>query len=466
MKKLFLSVFGCILLLSVGFTASCEKLSQLSEDLASESTSIEESDFGSEEIGETAPGGETPIETEPKTESPFIYSETDTEAVITGLKTATPELVIPAEINGKSVVGISERAFASQTGIINLTISDGVKTIGKEAFKNCSALKSVYIPESVEFIGYSAFNGCSALESITLPFTGEREKLKEETYSYPFGYIFGKERFSGATETSQYYYYNSLNEVASSAYYIPKTLKEVKVTGKGNTHLPYDAFRSLENLKKITIGEKVESIGKFAFSVCHAEIEFENPKIACLGEYSFADYKGSAVTIPESVKKIGKCAFEDCENLKGIVVPETVKEIDLFAFRGCTRMNKVVIEEGVEKIGVNAFYFCTSLKTVSLPNSLKEISDSAFMSCRAITSIDIPKSVKIIGKDAFKNCNALSKINFKEKNGWRYYNSTTSGDYITEQTASNSSTIAYYLTGRLSDYIWERVDSAPIQKTI
>ena len=48
----------------------------------------------------------------------------------------------------------------------NVTIPDGVTSIGAYAFSGCSGLTSVTIPSSVTDIGYGAFDGCTSLKNI------------------------------------------------------------------------------------------------------------------------------------------------------------------------------------------------------------------------------------------------------------------------------------------------------------
>jgi len=53
--------------------------------------------------------------------------------------------------------------------VTDLTIPDGVTSVGDDAFSHCSGLTSVTIPNSVTNIGYDAFSYCSGLTSVTIP---------------------------------------------------------------------------------------------------------------------------------------------------------------------------------------------------------------------------------------------------------------------------------------------------------
>ena len=52
----------------------------------------------------------------------------------------------------------------------DITIPDGVKSIGVAAFDHCESLTSIVIPNSVCIIGEGAFFGCESL--ITINYTG------------------------------------------------------------------------------------------------------------------------------------------------------------------------------------------------------------------------------------------------------------------------------------------------------
>ena len=58
--------------------------------------------------------------------------------------------------------------YNSRQGIKNISLPDGMTSIGGYAFSGCSALVQVTIPESVTSIGGSAFSNCSALTQVTI----------------------------------------------------------------------------------------------------------------------------------------------------------------------------------------------------------------------------------------------------------------------------------------------------------
>ena len=136
------------------------------------------------------------------------------------------ELVIP-----ESVTGIGTYAFAGCSKLTGIVIPDSVISIGSGAFYNCSGLTSIHIPDSVISIGSGAFSGCKNLESLTIPFVGaEAGKTAEDTYQYPFGYIFGTTGYTGSEAIEQSYYGYSTSSTTCVTYWIPTNLTSVTVT--------------------------------------------------------------------------------------------------------------------------------------------------------------------------------------------------------------------------------------------
>ncbi len=110
----------------------------------------------------SAAGTETPANS-------FKYVENDDRDItITRFIGNETEIVIPSEIDGKSVTSIGYDAFEECTGLTSITIPDSVTSIGYGAFRNCTGLTSITIPDSVTSIGEYAFYECTGLVSVTI----------------------------------------------------------------------------------------------------------------------------------------------------------------------------------------------------------------------------------------------------------------------------------------------------------
>ena len=376
----------------------------------------------------------TVTEPEETSAEAFSFEETDGAITVTGLtENDTPDVVIPRTINGLPVTAVSDYAFANRKDI-----------------------KSVYVTANVTKMGYGALSGCSALTSVTLPFTGAEHKTEKGLKDYNFGYVFGETPYSGGKSVMQFYHKDSMESVEMVYYYIPDSLKEVKITGAKETHIPYAAFYNCDTLETITLGREITDIGAFAFSGVTGKIEWENPKIETIGEHAFEDFKGEEINIPESVTEIKRSAYSSCVNVKSFTVPDGVKKMDIYAFAYGYELESVTLGKNVEILPVETFYFCTNLKTVNLADGLTQIEDGAFDSCKALAEIEIPSSVTRINANAFKNCGKLKTVIFLDASDWRYYGTMTSGDYFSPAVLSNPTTAAKYLTDNFRDYIWEK----------
>ena len=310
------------------------------------------------------------------------------------------------------VTSIGERAFEGCANLTSITIPDGVISIGDAAFEYCTGLTSIIIPDSVMSIGDGAFKGCSSLESITIPFVGAKAGVtSNDTYQYPFGYIFGSWGYVGETSVVQYYYGSSTTSKTSMAFYIPESLHSVTVTG-GN--ILCGAFYNCSMLTNITISDSVTSIGNDAFEGCTGL---------------------TGITIPNSVISIGNNAFYRCSNLTSITIPDSVTSIGEYAFYGCSNLTSI---------------------TFSGNSQLTSFGNHVFENCTSLTNMTIPDSVTSIGSYAFEFCNSLTSVTFKDPKGW--YVATSAGATSgTSLTLTDASTNATYLEETFEDYYWYKV---------
>ena len=227
----------------------------------------------------------------------------------------------------------------------------------------------IVVPEFVTAISAGAFSGCSALESLTIPFVGGSKTATSASSSTLFGYIFGTSSYTGGVSTEQYY------SSSYATYYIPASLKSVRVTG-GN--ILYGAFYNCNGLTSIVIPDSVTRIDYQAFYNCSKltiyceatskpsgwDSSWNNsnrPVVWGITDYGQTEAglvwvsKGNEVTIAGYV----------C-NANELILPSVINEMPItsigdYAFSGCTGLTSIVIPDSVTSIGYEAFSGCTSL---------------------------------------------------------------------------------------------------------
>ncbi len=169
----------------------------------------------------------------------------------------------------------------------------------------------------------------------------------------------------------------------------------------------YDHF----NLESVKLGNGITGLGRYAFPCPNLKtISFGN-NIKTIGDGAFSECSVlSCITIPETVTTIGNNAFFGCTALTSIVIPHSVTSLGSRVFYQCTSLETAEIGNGVTSIKDEIFSGCLNLKTVSIGKSVESIGYAAFYGCTSLTDISIPDSVKGINRAAFWNCTALETV--------------------------------------------------------
>lgn len=99
-----------------------------------------------------------------------IYAHEDSYARAYAKRKKIKCSTVKRKKEGDSDFVIEKDTLQEYTGTsLNVTIPDGVKSIGKEAFRVAGHLRQITIPDSVTSIGANAFTFCYGLTSITIP---------------------------------------------------------------------------------------------------------------------------------------------------------------------------------------------------------------------------------------------------------------------------------------------------------
>ena len=171
--------------------------------------------------------------------------------------------------------------------ITNVTISDGVTSIGSYAFCYCS-VKSITLPFGLKHIGSSAFFNCPNIQQINIPDSVE--------YIDPYAFSCCK----------------GLHTVQ-----LPASL----------TLISEELFAECDNLRNLSIPDTVTEIGANAFLRCTAF---------------------SLTGLPSSIKSIGAAAFANCGRIESLALPKTLDSIGEAAFGG-TIIDKASFDGTLEK---------------------------------------------------------------------------------------------------------------------
>ena len=357
---------------------------------------------------------------------------------VTGVRGRAADLVIPAEIDGRTVTEISDRAFKGASWIETLELPASLASIGESAFSGCTSLRSLSLPEGLASIGEYAFWRCSSLASLNMC-EGVR----------------------------------SLDDYAFSEC---GTLESVSLPGSLDYVGQY-AFESCTSLKSLTINEGITSLGTDAFRGCTALKEVSLPTTllwiwdGCFWGCSALE----SVVLPEGLQTLHSGAFLGCSSLKSVTLPASLSSVgdralaelapggvvrvptwDLFylldgnghyissdhtsvVYTGsdsepemsfltsdnndgtCTvigvrgRAADLAIPseiDGVKVIAIGSYAFKNAswIETLELPETLESIEDGAFEGCLSLVSLIMREGICSLGAHSFYNCSSLKSV--------------------------------------------------------
>ena len=283
--------------------------------------------------------------------------------------------------------------FNIRGSLKRLALTDKVITIGDDAFSSCSGLTSIEIPGSVTTIGMAAFSNCSNLTSVV---------YNSDAYNYS---IFSNSPVSDLTLGG-----TSVPDYMAHTIGVQESLERLTLTDKVKT-IGKCAFQ-FTRLISVELPSSITTIGDNAFDACSGLTSIELPgSVITIGKGAFASCTGlTSIEIPSSVTTIGNSAFESCTGLTSVEIPNSLTTIGSHVFNGCTSLTSVAIPSSVTTIGMVAFGNCTGLTSVELPSSVTTIGDGAFYGCSGLTSIAIPSSVTTIEGQAFEDCTGLTSV--------------------------------------------------------
>ncbi len=369
----------------------------------------------------------------------------------------------------RSVSGNASPFKPTSGYITSFVFGENVERIPAELL-GCTSfqtLTSITIPESVQYIGKDAFKSCSSLNSVVW----NARACGENTYSDSAPFYAIRQQITSlvigdkVTFIPSYLCYemNKLPYVD-----IPASVTSIgnhafdgcsKWAGQ-NIVIPNDvmtlgdyAFANC-NLATITIGSKVNSIGKYAFmgsdNVTAVYNEAATPqsitanvfgdldKSACdlyVPEASIPAYKAANVwknfrsfnptclqgsgTTGDNLKWTLSCSGKLSITGTGAIPHYSTYQGEYYQlctapWFGESKPNHTVktaeISDGITSVGAYTFWQCQDMTDVYIPNTVTSIGEYAFYYNKALKAVTLSDNIESIGQQAFTQCTSLTSL--------------------------------------------------------
>ncbi len=183
----------------------------------------------------------------------FTFEEADGDTAIlvkySGRATKDDHVEIPAEFNGRPVVGIGPEVFHNLAAVVEVKIPETVTSIDSFAFSNCTELTSVTLPDGLLTIGFGAFRGCTKLETVNLG----NSLVSIGDCAFESCPVLKNIQLPATLESIGFYAF--AYDAALTEFAAPAALKEI-----GNL-----AFYNCSGLTSIKLSDTIENIGYHAF---------------------------------------------------------------------------------------------------------------------------------------------------------------------------------------------------------
>lgn len=335
-------------------------------------------------------------------------------------------------IDMNNVENAYDGAFSNCRNLSTVTLRNSMTQIWSNLFEGCTALESVDIPSAVTYIGPHAFSGCTSLA--TLSTAGYASNLT----------TIDKGAFRDCTALTSIDIPNSVTSINDLAFY------------------------GADDLKNITIGTGLQSMGSAVFCLCSA---LENITYNATHCYTFGSMVWSGtgdndktLTIGANVEVIPSRAFESLLGFTTVTLPNALTLIRSNAFEGCS-LTEITIPNNVTEIEYDAFLSC-NLQTIVLGSKLNNIGSYAFAGNAHIAEITSYNTTPpAVTGNTFSNYDATLKVlapainAYNAHSVWSRFTNKESldGYYFTGTTDSNWGTASNWSNGTVPTTEYEEV---------
>lgn len=316
----------------------------------------------------------------------------------------------------EGVITIGDYAFSRNETVETVIFPEGLKNVKSNAFEYCTKLKKVVTNEQLETVGYGAFLGDSSLESIDTSHVKNFERIafrlckKLKNIDLSSAEIIESSAFSiTGIEEVEWEVKDDLgvgtDDFGSTGIFEECTsLKKVHLKGK-ITFIPSCLFQGCTALEEIDIDtmDQITRIDKDAFT----NTPWEKKKLEESEDHMFilndilVKYQPNTYYVGDEEKNI----YTEPKNviMEDVVIPDTVTKIAPKAFYGAYSVRNITFPKSIKEVGDVAFDYTTWLEEYLEKEHYLIINEHLIKIWHQLEIVEIPSNVKYIDWSAYPN---------------------------------------------------------------
>lgn len=210
--------------------------------------------------------------------------------------------------------------FCEDIIIVNLVVTDGIRSIGDYAFYNCEEIENVVLPNSLTRIGECAFSNCHNLNNIKFG----NGLTNIDSLAFEQCRNLNNIRIPSSVLNIGYYAFYGINTVfyTGVANGSPWGANTVINDNRCGENITYSFDSNLEKLIVTGYGEM---------------FNYENDS-----PFNYLSIK--EIQIENGITSIGKNAFLNCIDLEKVIIPSSINNIRNGAFNNCPSITEVYFD--------------------------------------------------------------------------------------------------------------------------
>ena len=370
---------------------------------------------------------------------------------ITGYSGTEKKVTVPATIGGKNVSGIGNSAFYNNKVLEEVTVSEGIQSIGQQAF-SMSTLKKLWLPASLNV--FKDGEDVCELEGIYVD-------SANQSYKDVDGVLYNKNmttlvKYPSKKTASTFTVPNGVTKLEDCSMDSNTSLQKV-VLPDSLKEVGYWSFMNCSNLSDITLPEQCKSVGQYAFSGTALTSFYIPAALETLMSGTFLNTDISSITVsPQNTTFYidGKGGLY--KHNQSVFYPANGNQIH----RGCETLlyyygedAEYTILDGTITIETYAIELKNNLKKLVMPDSVQTLESSWIQACCNLEEVYLSPSLSIVDNSSYTETRAKKVYGYETTENHavadKLISNGTGGTFVSRGTPY---AVTYYGPGANSSY--------------